>query len=229
MRRTSFVLATLLAVAGICVMLWPVFMGHKLQAGTDAAAQEFLADRDEPEQLYPELRAALQDYNHQLYAEKQCNLTDLEACEAPAADLVAYGIEDEIIGVLEIPAMELTMPVYLGASDDHLAAGAAVLGNTSAPIGGDNTNCVIAGHRGWKGADYFRHIDRLAVGDEVRITNLWETLTYTVADIQIIQPHEVDKIKIQSDRDLLTLLTCHPYASGGRQRNVVYCERTEVR
>ena len=118
------------------------------------------------------------------------------------------------------------MPVYLGASDAHLAAGATVLGSTSAPIGGDSTNCVIAGHRGWRGADYFRHIDKLAVGDEVRITNLWETLTYTVADIQIIQPHEVDKIKIQQGRDLLTLLTCHPYASGGRQRYVVYCERT---
>ena len=121
--------------------------------------------------------------------------------------------------------MELTMPVYLGASDAHLAAGAAVLGNTSAPIGGDNTNCVIAGHRGWKGADYFRHIDKLAVGDTVKLTNLWETLTYTVADIQIIQPHEVEKIKVQPNRDLLTLLTCHPYASGGRQRYVVYCER----
>ena len=93
------------------------------------------------------------------------------------------------------------------------------------PIGGDNTNCVIAGHRGWRGADYFRHIDRLHVGDTVTLTNLWETLTYTVADIQIIQPHEVDKIKIQQSRDLLTLLTCHPYAGGGRQRYVVYCER----
>lgn len=228
MRRTSLVLAALLAVAGVCVMLWPVFMGHRLQAGTDAAVQEFFADRDVPEQ-HPELLTALQEYNRQLYTEKQCNLTDLEACEAPAADLVAYGIEDEIIGVLEIPAMELTMPVYLGASDAHLAAGAAVLGNTSAPIGGDNTNSVIAGHRGWKGADYFRHIDRLQVGDTVTLTNLWETLTYTVADIQIIQPHEVDKIKIQPSRDLLTLVTCHPYASGGRQRYVVYCERTEVR
>ena len=225
MRKTSLVLAVLLAVAGICIMLWPVFTGHRLQNNAATAVQEFLADRDEPEQLYPELLAALQDYNRQLYAEKQRNLTNLEACEAPAAGLTTYGIEDEIMGVLEIPAMELTMPVYLGASDAHLAAGAAVLGNTSAPIGGDNTNSVIAGHRGWKGADYFRHIDRLQVGDTVTLTNLWETLTYTVADIQIIQPHEVDKIKIQSDRDLLTLLTCHPYASGGKQRYVVYCER----
>ena len=224
MRKTSLLLAALLAVAGIYVMLWPVLTGHRLQADTDATVQSFLEER-KPEQQYPELLAALQEDNRQLYAEKQCNLTDLEACEEPAADLTTYGIEDEIIGVLEIPAMELTMPVYLGASDAHLAAGAAVLGNTSAPIGGDNTNCVIAGHRGWRGADYFRHIDKLAVGDTVRLTNLWETLTYTVADIQIIQPHQIERIKIQSNRDLLTLLTCHPYASGGRQRYVVYCEK----
>ena len=225
MRKTALVLAALLAVAGICVMLWPVFTGHRLQADTDAAVQEFLAERDEPEQQYPELLAELQAYNQRIYTEKQSGLVDLEACEEPAVDLTAYGIDDEIIGVLEIPAMDLTMPIYLGASDSHLAAGAAVLGNTSAPIGGDNTNCVIAGHRGWRGADYFRHIDKLAVGDTVKLTNLWETLTYTVADIQIIQPYEANKIKIQPNRDLLTLLTCHPYASGGKQRYVVYCER----
>ena len=224
MRKTSLVLAALLAVAGICVMLWPVVTGYRLQANTDEAVQNFLEER-KPEQQYPELLAALREYNQRIYAEKQCNLVDLEACEEPAADLTTYGVADEIIGVLEIPAMELIMPVYLGASDAHLAAGAAVLGNTSAPIGGNSTNCVIAGHRGWKGADYFRHIDRLQVSDTVKLTNLWETLTYTVADIQIIQPHEVDKIKIQQGCDLLTLLTCHPYASGGRQRYVVCCKR----
>ena len=165
MRKTYLLLAVLLlAVAGICVMLWPAFTGHRLQADTDAAVQSFLKER-KPEQQYPELLAALQEYNRPLDAEKQCNLTDLEACEEPAADLTVYGIEDEVIGVLEIPTMELTMPVYLGASDEHLALGAAVLGNTSAPIGGDNTNCVIAGHRGWRGADYFRHIDRESMGN----------------------------------------------------------------
>ena len=100
-----------------------------------------------------------------------------------------------------------------------------MLGNTSAPIGGMSTNCVVAGHRGWYGADYFRHIDRLQAGDTVTITSLWETLTYAVVDMKIIQPDQVDKIKIQPGRDLLTLITCHPYASGGRQRLVVYCER----
>ena len=223
MRKKLLLLAVLLAVAGLCVLLWPVFTRHRLQADADEAAQSFLEERKlNP---YPELLADLQSYNQRIYAEKQSNFISLDACAEPSVDLSAYGIEDEILGVLEIPAMELTMPVYLGASDEHLAAGAAVLGNTSVPIGGDNTNCVIAGHRGWKGADYFRHIDRLQVGDTVQLTNLWETLTYTVTDIQIIQPQEVEKIKIQPNRDLLTLLTCHPYASGGKQRYVMVCER----
>ena len=224
MRKKAFLLAALLVVVGLCVLLWPVFTGYRLQADADEAAQAFLEER-KPEQSYPELLATLQDYNQRIYAEKQSDLTSLEACEEPAVDLAAYDVGDEIIGVLEIPTMELTMPVYLGASDEHLALGAAVLGSTSAPIGGDNTNCVIAGHRGWRGADYFRHIDRLQVGDTVQLINLWETLTYTVTDIQIIQPHEVEKIKIRPHRDLLTLLTCHPYASGGKQRYVVVCEK----
>ena len=113
MRKLSFMLAALLAVAGIYVMLWPVFTGHRLQSSATTAAQEFLTDRDVPEQ-HPELLTALREYNQRIHAEKQSGLVDPEACEAPAADLVAYGIEDEIIGVLEIPAMELTMPVYPG-------------------------------------------------------------------------------------------------------------------
>ena len=117
------------------------------------------------------------------------------------------------------------MQVYLGAGYTNMANGAALLSQTSIPMGGLNTNAVIAGHRGWRGASYFRYIDKLQPGDEVIITNLWEELHYAVTEIQIIQPNEVDKILIQPDRELVTLLTCHPYASGGRQRYLVICER----
>ena len=64
MRKSSLVLAALLAVAGICVMLCPVFTGNRLRSSTATAVQEFLAERNEPEQQYPELLAALQEYNH---------------------------------------------------------------------------------------------------------------------------------------------------------------------
>ena len=147
MGKKSLLFAALLAMLGVCLILWPVLHGSRLQAQTTDAAQSFLDQQAEAPQ-YPELLAALQAYNHRLYAEKQSGLVDLAACQAPAANLTAYGIADEVFGVLEIPAMDLTMPIYLGAGDEHLAAGAAVLGQTSVPIGGDSTNCVIAGHRG---------------------------------------------------------------------------------
>ena len=109
-----------------------------------------------------------------------------------------------------------------------MADGAAHLSQTSLPIGGPNTNCVIAGHRGWGGAPYFRYLTDLQPGDKVEIRNLWETLSYEVSEIQIIAPNEVESIHIRPGQELLTLLTCHPYASGGRQRYLVICERRET-
>ena len=147
------------------------------------------------------------------------------AYEDPSFVLADYGLESEVFAVISIPALELEMPVFLGANYRHMADGAALLGQTSIPIGGKNTNCIIAGHRGWGGASYFRYVDKLQPGDEVIITNLWETLQYRVAEIQIIQPNEVEQILIKPGQELVTLLTCHPYASGGRQRYLVICER----
>ena len=137
----------------------------------------------------------------------------------------ASSTSSEVFAVISIPALELEMPVFLGANYRHMADGAALLGQTSIPIGGKNTNCIIAGHRGWGGASYFRYVDKLQPGDEVIITNLWETLQYRVAEIQIIQPNEDEQILIKPGQELVTLLTCHPYASGGRQRYLVICER----
>lgn len=117
------------------------------------------------------------------------------------------------------------MPIYLGATNQHMADGAAHLSQTSLLIGGENTNCVIAGHRSYGGASYFRYIEKLQIGDIVTATNLWEQLTYQVAKIKIIYPYQVEEILIQPGRELLTLLTCHPYASGGKQRYLVICER----
>lgn len=99
------------------------------------------------------------------------------------------------------------------------------MSQTSLPIGGENTNCVIAGHRGWNGFPYFRYITDLKQGDRVTIQNPWETLKYEVVETKIIAPNDIEEIHIQEGRELLTLLTCHPYASGGKQRYLVICER----
>ena len=173
----------------------------------------------------PELRQAMQEYNKSIFANGQAALCDPWSYQATVFDLAEYGIEDGVVGILSIPKMNLELPIYLGATSEHLSSGAAQLSQTSMPIGGTNTNCVLAGHRGWYGSLFFRHIELLEIGDEVMITNLWETLNYTVSEITVIEPNDIDKILIQPDRDLVTLLTCHPYGSGGRYRYVVYCAR----
>ena len=176
---------------------------------------------------HEDLFLAMREYNRQLYATRQVSLNGREAYQASGFDLTAYGLEDQVFGVITIPKMELEMPLYLGASDENMSNGAAVLAQTSIPIGGDSTNAVIAGHRGWSGYKYFMDIELLELGDEVTITNLWGTLTYQVVDIQIVSPDDVDAILIQQGRDMITLLTCHPPNTGGRYRYLVFCERVK--
>lgn len=184
-----------------------------------------LTDSPELPREYQALWDAMVSYNDVIWEEKQAGLCDPWAYQQPSFTLGEYGLEEEVFGVISIPALDLEMPLYLGATASHMAEGAAHLSQTSLPIGGRNTNCVIAGHRGWNGADYFRYITELQPSDEVMITNLWETLTYRVTDTRIIMPNEVEQILIQEGRDMITLLTCHPYASGGKQRFLIFCDR----
>lgn len=250
-RRLITVLMILVFILGLGVLLYPFVKGYLVDNRIRYDAEEFLswvkttpfvpdsseshvvvsdpADPTIPEPTEPneyvDLWYAMMNYNRDIYMKGQEGLDCEYAYEQPSFILKNYGLNSEIFAVISIPGMELELPIYLGATYRHMADGAALLSQTSIPIGGTNTNAVIAGHRGWGGASYFRYIDQLQLGDEVIITNLWEELHYEVSEIQIIQPNEVEKILIQPGRELITLLTCHPYASGGRQRYLVMCER----
>lgn len=174
---------------------------------------------------FQQLFLDMEEYNERLFENRQEALCTREATEKPTFCLEQYGLPDEVFGVIRIPKMEVEMPIYLGANEENMANGAAVLSQTSIPIGGENTNSVIAGHRGYSGYDYFKQIELLEVGDEIYIDNLWETMTYKVAEIRIVYPDNVDAVLIQPGREMITLMTCHPYASGGKYRYLVYCER----
>ena len=176
--------------------------------------------------LHQDLREAMEAYNLQL-SQDQSGLDSVDSYEAPGLNLEDYGMEaDDAVGYVEIPAMDVTLPLYLGASRAHMNDGATVLGQTSMPIGGISTNCVIAAHRGWNGKAMFRDVELLQEGDLVYLTNLWETLTYQVTGISIIWPDEVEAVAIQPGQDMVTLLTCHPYIVG-THRYLVYCQRVE--
>lgn len=245
----SWILSVVLFVAGfsICAYpyangIWVKYMLHRDAAeflsfvqlvpavpeedsiATNPDGEPLIPEETLPDQ-YPELWQQMREYNDRIYRDGQISLSDETAYEQPSFILADYGLESEVFAVLSIPTLKLEMPLYLGATYRHMADGAAVMSETSLPIGGENTNCVIAGHRGWNGAAYFLHIPKLKEGDTITITNLWETLTYEVVESKIISPYDVEAIHIQPDRDLITLLTCHPPATGGRERYLVFCER----
>ena len=249
--KTIFaILAVLLLLFGGGIALYPFLNGLWVEHTMHKDSEEFLllledspeetkggvsyVIAEEPEkekgtvpEQYPQLWLDMKAYNEAIFREGQEGLSDPAAYETPSFLLSDYGLNSEVFGVLSIPRLELRMPIYLGATKENMANGAAVMGQTSLPIGGENTNCVLAGHRGWNGAAYFLYVDQLIPGDTVTVTNLWETLNYKVSDIKVIDPNDVDAIHIQSNRELLTLLTCHPLASGGKLRYLVFCERTD--
>lgn len=238
-KKVIFVLMLFVFLFGLSLLLFPLWNGALVDRQIGQAVEQFLTGEDstvpetestdptEEQRPYAELWEEMCAYNENLYAQKQAGLNGTDDFRESSFHLQDYGCTDEVFAVLTIPKISLDMPVYLGATDGNLASGAAHLSQTSLPIGGENTNCVIAGHRGWNGAAYFRYVPDLEKGDLVTLQNLWETLTYVVVDTQIIAPNDVDAIHIQEGRDLLTLLTCHPYASGGKQRFLVICERIE--
>ena len=173
-----------------------------------------------------ELFNKMQTYNENIFNEGQQNLVDPFSYELPSFDLLELGFKDNIIGYLTIPKMEIEVPIYLGATQENMKKGAVHLSQTSIPIGGNNTNSVIAAHRGMKSHSMFRDIESLSIGDEVKITNMWDELIYKVVETKVINPDEVSEVLIQEGRDLITLITCHPYTKN-YQRYVVYCERQE--
>lgn len=245
MRRLLTGLAVLLIAAGLGALLYhPVTawfqerrraqeIQHFQQicqqaeaAHPAAGASPGSAFREETPDALPfgELLQAMEDYNREIFRTGQKDLVDAWSYEKPVFDLEAYGVDSDLVGYLEIPAMEQRLPIYLGASQENLDRGVAVLGQTSMPIGGEDTNCVIAGHRGNGGEAIFREIQRLQPGDPVYLTNLWRELTYRVESAQVIQPDDLSVLAIQEGEDRLTLISCY-YQGQETLRYAVYCVR----
>ena len=239
MKTKAFTAALILFFSGLLIALLPCFSGHRLEAQAEQAAERFnetvteskneesssFTESKDGDFQYPELFRAAQAYNEALYRNRQVGFTSISAYQEPSLCLSDYGIDDGVFGTVCIPKLGITLPIYLGASEENMAKGAAHLSQTSLPIGGENTNCVLAGHCGFNGADYFRYLSTLAEGDEVVLTTLWREDHYRVSGVAVIAPDDIASVMIQPGRELLTLLTCHPYASGGKYRFIAICEK----
>lgn len=173
---------------------------------------------------YERLYADMTEYNDNLYRQGQKGLKDPFSYENPSFNLEEYGFENNVIGTIEIEKIEVKLPLYLGATTENMKKGGGILGETSMPVGGENTNVVIAAHRGYKGIPMFREIEKIEAGDKLKITTVFETLCYQVTECKVILPDQISEILIQEGEDMVTLLTCHPYTQN-THRYLVFAKR----
>lgn len=117
----------------------------------------------------------------------------------------------EIMATLEVPAIDLKLPIYHGTSDEVLKKGAGHLPQTSLPVGGESTHAVITGHTGMPAAKLFSDLNKMQVGDRFYIYVLGKTLTYKVDKIYVIEPDDTKSLRVYEGKDYVTLITCTPF------------------
>ena len=118
---------------------------------------------------------------------------------------------DGMMGYVEIPKIDIKVPIYHTVSDEVLQMAAGHLEGSSLPVGGKDTHTVVSAHRGLPSAALFTDLDRLEVGDHFLFYILDEILCYEVDQITIVEPEETDALAVEPGEDLATLLTCTPY------------------
>ncbi|CCZ56748.1 lPXTG-site transpeptidase (Sortase) family protein [Clostridium sp. CAG:762] len=119
--------------------------------------------------------------------------------------------KDGMMGYITIEKIKVELPIYHGTSNEVLNSSVGHIEGSSLPIGGLTTHSVLSAHRGLPSAKLFTNLDRLEIGDTFKITILDEVLTYQVDKIVIVKPNNRDNIKIEENKDYITLLTCTPY------------------
>lgn len=195
---------------GLSLMLYPSFSDwwnsfHSSQA--IASYSEDVANLDE--EKYLQIWDAAWRYNQSLLERPNSFLlSDEQAAEYN--QLLNVG-GNGVMAYIEIPSLNIVLPVYHGTDEGVLQIAIGHLEWTSLPIGGRSTHCVISGHRGLPSARLFTDLDQMIEGDLFLLRVLDEVLTYEVDQIRIVEPNEIQELLISEGEDLCTLVTCTPY------------------
>lgn len=211
-KRDHFltVLFILILFAGLSLLLYPSISNywnsfHSTQA--IANYTEEVANLDHQE--YDDLWDAARKYNEELSRHGTAyRLTD-EQTQQYETLLNVSGLG--IMGSIEIPEIDVNLPIYHGTDESVLQVAVGHLEWSSLPIGGEGTHCVLSGHRGLPSAKLFTNLDQLEKGDTFLLRILDEVLTYEVDQILIVEPQETAALQIEHGKDYCTLITCTPY------------------
>lgn len=200
----------MIIVIGLCLLLYPSLSNyynsfHQTKAITNYAETISQLDDDE----YAEIWDAAKLYNMNLQSKKTSFVLTEEERKVYNSLLNVGG--NGVMGYVEIPTIDVSLPVHHGTSEPVLQVAVGHIEGTSLPTGGEGTHCVLSGHRGLPSAKLFTDLDQLMVGDVFVLHILDEVLTYEVDQILIVLPHEITELQIVDGMDYCTLTTCTPY------------------
>ena len=208
--RWTTILLIVILIIGLSLLLYPTFSNwwnalH--QTRVIASYTEQVSDIDNEQ--YAALWQDAWDYNRMIAQRGRLHtLTEEEQLLYQSLlDVSGTGI----MGYVEIPSINVLLPIYHGTDEAVLQVAVGHLEWTSLPVGGEGSHCVISSHRGLPSARLFTDLDQLVEGDIFTLRVLDEVLTYQIDQIRIVEPHQTEDLQIVENMDYCTLVTCTPY------------------
>ena len=209
-NKITTILLVVAFLAGLSLLLYPSVSDYWNSLHSSQAVAAYDENiRNLNEDKYNEILSAARNYNRILAGTGMSFVLPPEL-KKQYNDVLDIG-GNGIMGYIEIPNINVSLPVYHGTGDDILQIAVGHLDWSSLPIGGESSHCVLSGHRGLPSAKLFTNLDKMSVGDTFMIRVLNEALTYEVDGIMIVEPYEVDSLRLEDGKDLCTLVTCTPY------------------
>ena len=209
-NKVTVIILIIAFLAGLSLLLYPFaaeYWNSMHQSQAVATYVESVTALDDA--TYDELVREAQEYNASLLGDDERFMPDEEEQQYYNSLLNISG--NGVIGYVEIPSIDVTLPIYHGTSEEVLQVAVGHIEGSSLPVGGLGTHCVISGHRGLPSARLFTDLDQLSEGDTFTLMVLDETLTYEVDQIRIVEPDDISLLEIEEGQDLCTLVTCTPY------------------
>ena len=216
-KKAGNLVICIIFLAGLSLLLYP-FVANQWnnyrQKQLISGYEQVVSEKEAAEGIdYDAERKKAEDYNEALLP---CVLPDSFAlAESSGVDPVYMNTlniaGDEMMGSVEIPKINIKIPIYHTTEEEVLNKGAGHLEGSSLPVGGANTHAVISAHRGLPSASLFTDLDQMKVGDHFLLHVLDETLCYEVDKISVVKPEDTSALAVEDGQDLVTLLTCTPY------------------
>lgn len=217
------IIAGVFLLVAVCFGLYPSVSNYVNQMLAQSTIKAYADKVDTLDQASKdEYIKEAQDYNKNL--SMQADSFNFENMKGTDEYNNILSFDDSIIGYIEIPVIGVNLPIYHGTKDGALEKGAVHVPNSAFPIGGVGNHTVLAAHTAYANQIFFDNIPNLVIGDEIYIKILGDTYTYKVIHSAVILPTDLTPLQPNRNKDLITLITCYPYAQN-THRYIVTAER----